>query len=182
MSVSRACELAGVSRASVYYRPIGADAETLLLQSLVERLYMDFPYYGTRRVSWHLKQLGHDVGRERARSLMAVVNWRTVHPGVRTSHSAPGHTVYPYLLGNMKDIVPGQVLCSDITYIPMRGGYMYLVAMMDWSSRFVLSWELDNTLEVSFCVSALKEALERHGTPEISNTDQGMPVHERCVP
>ena len=173
LSLSRACELAGVSRASVYYRPVPAGAETLMLQSLVDRLYMDCPYYGTRRVSWHLRRLGHEVGRDRARSLMAAVNWRTVHPGPRTSNPGAGHAVYPYLLGDMEHIAPGQVICSDITYIPVRGGYLYLVAIMDWSSRFVLSWELDNTLEAGFCVSALKEALERHGTPEISNTDQG---------
>ena len=173
LSLSRACELAGVSRSSVYYSPVPVGAETLMLQSLVDRLYMDFPYYGTRRVSWHLKRLGHDVGRDRARSLMAAVNWRTVHPGPRTSKPGAGHEVHPYLLGDMREIAPGQVICSDITYIPVRGGYLYLVAIMDWSSRFVLSWELDNTLEVGFCVSALTEALERHGAPEISNTDQG---------
>ncbi len=173
LSLSRRCELAGVSRASVYYRPAAADAETLKLLSLVDRLYMECPCYGTRRVSWHLQRLGHDVGRDRARSLMAAVNWRTVHPGPRTSKPGAGHKVYPYLLGGMKDIAPGQVVCADITYIPVRGGHLYLVAVMDWSSRLVLSWELDNTMEAGFCVSALREALERHGTPEISNTDQG---------
>ena len=173
LSLSRACELAGAGRASVYYRPVPADAQTPVLQSLVDRLYMDFPYYGTRGAGWHLRRLGHEVGRDRARSLMAAVNWRTVQPGPRTSNPGAGHAVYPYLLGDMEHIAPGQVICSDITYIPVQGGYLYLVAIMDWSSRFVLSWEPDNTLGAGFCAGALKEALERHGTPEISNTHQG---------
>ena len=173
LPLTRKCDLAGVSRSSLYHRPAPVDGRILKLQLLVDELYMERPYYGTRRVSWHPGRLGHDVGRDRARSLMASVNWRTVHPGPRTSKPHPGHRVYPYLLGELEHIAPGEVICSDITYIPVRGGYMYLVAVMDWASRFVLSWELDNTLEVGFCVSALTEALERHGTPEISNTDQG---------
>ena len=182
LSLSRACELAGVSRASVYYRPVPVDEETLMLQSLVDRLYMDFPYYGTRRVSWHLRRLGHDVGRDRARSLMAAVNRRTVHPGPRTSKPGAGHEVHPYLLGDMREIAPGQVICSDITYIPVRGGYLYLVAIMDWSSRFVLSWELDNTLEVGLKrerahggAGAARDAGDLEHRP-------GQPVHERVLP
>ena len=133
LSLSRVCELAGAGRASVYHRPVPADAE----------------------------------------SPVAAVNRRTVHPGPRTSNPGAEHRVYPYLPGDMQHIGSGQVICLDITHIPVRGGYLYLVAIMDWSSRFVLSWELDNTLEAGFCAGALKEALERHGTPEVSNTDQG---------
>ena len=173
LPLSRKCELAGVSRSSLYYEPRPADARRLLLQVLVDKLYMECPYYGTRRVSLHLKREGHDVGRDLARSLMAAVNWRTVHPGPRTSKPQPGHRIYPYLLDGLEHIAPGEVICADITYIPVRGGFLYLVATMDWASRFVLSWELDNTLEVGFCVGALEEALGRYGAPCISNTDQG---------
>ena len=173
LTLSRKCDLAGVSRSSLYYEPRPTDERRLALQLLVDRLYMEFPYYGTRRVSLHLQREGHEVGRDLARSLMTAVNWRTVYPGPRTSKPQPGHRIYPYLLGDVEQILPGEVICADITYIPVRGGYLYLVAIMDWGSRFVLAWELDNTLEVGFCVSALTEALERHGAPLISNTDQG---------
>ena len=173
LALARKCELAGVSRASLYYVPQPADAETLALQRRVDELYLKFPYYGTRRVMLHLRQEGHAVGRDRARSLMAAVNWRTIHPGPRTTKPEPGHRIYPYLLGGRDDIRPGEVWCADITYIPVRGGFFYLVAVMDWASRYVLSWELDNTMEVGFCVSAAEEALGRYPAPAISNTDQG---------
>ncbi len=173
LPLSRKCELAGVSRASLYYEAKPPNAERLLLRRLVDELYMLFPYYGTRRVSLHLRRAGHDVGRDLARSLMAEVRWRTVYPRPRTSGAQPGHKIYPYLLNDLERIAPGEVICADITYIPMRGGFSYLVAVMDWASRFVLSWELDNTLEAGFCVSALEEALDRYGAPRISNTDQG---------
>ena len=104
---------------------------------------------------------------------MAAVGWRTIHPGPRTTKPQPGHKKYPYLLADLADIRPGEVVCADITYIPVRGGFFHLVAVMDWASRFVLSWELDNTMEVGFCVSAMEEALRRYGAPSISNTDQG---------
>ena len=171
--LTRKCALAGVSRASLYYEPRPADACTLALQLVVDKLYMEFPYYGTRRVMLHLRREGHALGRDKARSLMAAVGWRTIHPGPRTTKPQPGHRIYPYLLRDMDAIRPGEVWCADITYIPVRGGFFYLVAVMDWASRFVLSWELDNTMEVGFCVSAMEEALRRHGAPSISNTDQG---------
>ena len=139
----------------------------------VDRLYMECPYYGTRRVMPHLRREGHAVGRDRARSLMAAVGWRTIHPGPRTTKPQPGHRIYPYLLRGRDDIRPGEVWCADITYIPVRGGYFYLVAVMDWASRCVLSWELDNTMEAGFCASAVAEALRGHAAPSISNTDQG---------
>ena len=171
--LTRKCALAGVSRASLYYEPRPADACTLALQLVVDKLYMEFPYYGTRRVMLHLRREGHALGRDKARSLMAAVGWRTIHPGPRTTKPQPGHRIYPYLLRDMDAIRPGEVWCADITYIPVRGGFFYLVAVMDWASRFVLSWELDNTMEVGFCVSAMEEALRRHDAPSISNTDQG---------
>ena len=173
LPLSRKCVLAGVSRASLYYEPRPVDARTLALQLLVDKLYMEYPYYGTRRVMLHLRREGHAVGRDKARSLMAAVGWRTIHPGPRTTKPQPGHRIYPYLLRDLDVIRPGEVWCADITYIPVRGGFFYLVAVMDWASRFVLSWELDNTMEVGFCRSALAEALGRHDAPSISNTDQG---------
>ena len=174
LPLARKCELAGVSRSSLYYEPRPADERRLALQLRVDRLYMEFPYYGTRRVSLHLRREGHAVGRDLARSLMAAVNWRTVlHPGPRTSAPQPGHKVHPYLIDGLGPILPGEVICADITYVPVRGGFLYLVAIMDWASRFVLAWELDNTLEAGFCVGALTEALEGYGAPLVSNTDQG---------
>ena len=173
LSLSRKCALAGVSRSSLYHAPKPPDARRLELLRLVDGLYMAFPYYGTRRVSLHLRREGHDVGRDMARGLMAAVRWRTVYPRPRTSRPEPGRRIYPYLLGGLERIAPGEVICADITYIPVRNGFLYLVAVMDWSSRFVLSWELDNTLEAAFCASALEEALARYGAPRISNTDQG---------
>jgi len=110
----------------------------------VDRLYMQFPYYGTRRVSLHLRREAHDVGRDLVRSLMAAANWRTVHPGPRTSRPQPDHKMDPYLLGGLEAILPGEAICADITYIPVRGGNLCLAPVMDWASRFVLSWELDN--------------------------------------
>ena len=148
--LTRKCELAGVSRASPCYVPRPADAETLALQRRVDELYLEFPYYGSRRVMLHLRREGHAVGRDRARSLMAAVGWRTIHPGPRTTKPQPGHRIYPYLLADRDGIVPGEVWCADITYIPVRGGFFYLVAVMDWASRCVLSRELDNTMEVGF--------------------------------
>lgn len=171
--LARKCALAGVSRSSLYYEPRSPDPRRLRLRRLVDELYMSFPYYGTRRVSLHLRRQGHDVGRGLARTLMAEVCWRTVYPRPRSSRARPDHKIYPYLLNDLERIAPGEVICADITYIPMRGGFSYLVAVMDWASRLVLSWELDNTLEAGFCVSALEEALERYGAPLISNTDQG---------
>ena len=173
LPLTRKCELAEVSRSSLYYAPRAADAQTLALQLAVDKLYMEFPCYGTRRVMLHLRRQGHAVGRDRARSLMAAVGWRTIHPGPRTTKPQPGHRIYPYLLRGLDAIRPGEVWCADITYIPVRGGFFYLVAVMDWASRFVLSWEMDNTMEVGFCVSAMAEALRRHEAPSISNTDQG---------
>ena len=173
LALSRKCGLAGVSRSSLHCEPRPADGRRLALQLLVDRLCMAFPYYGTRRVSLHLQREGHAVCRDLARSLMAVVNWRTVHPGPRTSKPQPGHRTYPYLIDGLGEILPGEVICADITYIPVRGGFLYLVAIMDWASRFVLAWELDNTLEAGFCVGAPAEALDRYGAPLVSNTDQG---------
>ena len=185
--MTRKCELAGVSRASLYYRPRPVDALTLELQLVVDKLYMECPYYGSRRVMFHLRREGYAVGRTKARSLMAAVGWRTVHPGPRTTKPQPGHKIYPYLLGDLGEIRSGEVICADITYIPVRGGFFYLVALMDWASRFVLSWELDNTMEVGFCVSAVGEALRRNGAPLISNTarrtQEGLSKREiiRCL-
>ena len=173
LPLTRKCALSGVSRAALYYRPRPVDAETLKLQLVVDKLYLRCPYYGSRRVMFHLRREGYAVGRDKARSLMAAVGWRTIHPGPRTTKPQPGHRIYPYLLADLEEIRPGEVICADITYIPARGGFFYLVAVMDWASRFVLSWELDNTMEVGFCVSAVEEALRRYGAPLISNTDQG---------
>ncbi len=174
LPLARKCALAGVSRSSLYYEPKPPDAERLRLRRLVDELYMAFPCCGTQRVGLHLRRQGHGVGRGLARTLMAEVCWRTVYPRPRTSRAQPGHKIYPHLLNDRERIAPGGVICADITHIPMRGGFSYLVAVMDWASRFVLSRELDNTLEAAFCAGALEEALERYGAPPVSNTDQGV--------
>ena len=171
LPLSRKCALAGVSRGSLYYEPRPVDARTLALQLAVDKLYMEFPYYGTRRVMLHLRREGHAVGRDKARSLMSAVGWRTIHPGPRTTKPQPGHRIYPYLLRDMDAIRPQVWARTD--HPRAWVGSIYCSGVMDWASRFVLSWELDNTMVVGFCVSAMEEALRRHDAPAISNTDQG---------
>jgi len=151
VSLSRQCALLDISRASVYYRPVPTRAEDLELMSLMDRQYLKTPFYGSRRMkAWLLKQ-GHLVSRHRVRRLMRLM-------GPRTNQPAPGHRVYPYLLKGVEVHRVNQVWAADITYIPMARGFLYLVAIMDWHSRYVLAWKLSNTLDTDFCVAALEEA------------------------
>ena len=149
------CALLGVSRSSIYHRPKGASEEELSLMREIDRQYLATPFYGSRR-------------------LMRVMGLRAIYRRPRTSRPAPGVRVYPYLLGKAEITRPNQVWAADITYLPMERGFVYLVAVMDWHSRYVLSWRLLGTLEVGFCAEALVEALDR-GTPEVFNTDQSLP-------
>lgn len=141
--------------------------------ALIDRLFTDKPFLGSRRISQMLKNDGHDVNRKRVQRLMRVMGLEAIHPKVKTSKSDPGHKKYPYLLRGLKIEEANHVWCSDITYIPMNRGWMYLVAVMDWASRFVLSWELSNTMDVLFCSVAVENALEVN-KPRIFNTDQGV--------
>jgi putative transposase len=170
--VLRQCSLLSISRSSVYYQPIPASQENLALLRLIDQQYLDRPFYGSRRMTAWLRNQGYRVNRKRVRRLMGIMGLRAIYQCPRTSQPAPGHQVYPYLLRDVAITQPNQVWSADITYIPMARGFLYLVAIMDWYSRYVLSWRLSNTLEGDFCIEALEEAL-RNGQPEIFNTDQG---------
>ena len=172
LSVTRQCKLVGVSRSSVYYRPVGQSGEDLELTSLIDRQYLDRPYYGSRRMSVYLKGQGHKVNRKRVQRLMRLMGIEALYRRPNTSKPSQQHKVYPYLLRGLDIDRVDQVWSSDITYIPMARGFIYLVVVMDWYSRCVLSWRLSNTLDADFCVDALEDALSK-GRPEIFNTDQG---------
>jgi len=168
LSVRRQCELLGLSRSSWYYEPLGESAENLALMRRIDEQYLKTPCYGSRKMA---KTFG--ISRERAGRLMRVMGLEAVYPKPRLSERMPGHRIYPYLLRTMKVERPNQVWASDITYVPMPQGWMYLTVVMDWHSRCVLSWRLSNTLDGLFCLEALEEALAC-GRPEIFNTDQGV--------
>ena len=173
LSVSRQCQLVGLSRSTWYYRAVGESAETLALMQRIDGLYLEYPFYGSRQMMRHLAREGKRVGRHRVRRLMRLLGLEAIYRKPRTSVANPDHRVYPYLLRGLTIERPNQVWCADITYIPVQGGFLYLVAIMDWASRRVLAWRLSNTMDTSFCLAALAEALEGYGIPEIFNTDQG---------
>ena len=173
LSIVRQCELTAISRASFYRRPAGESEETLALMRLIDQTFLDCPFYGARQMMRHLRRLGWPAGRKRVRRLMRKIGLAPVYQAPRTSAPHPGHKTYPYLLRHLAIGRPNQVWCADITYIPMRRGFLYLVAVMDWAARKVLAWRLSNTMEADFCVAALKEAVAGYGTPDIFNTDQG---------
>ena len=172
LSVVRQCKLLYISRSGLYYQPKGISEEDLTLMKLIDRQYLATPFYGARKIAVWLKSQGRQVNRKRVRRLMRLMGIKAIYRRPRTSTPAPGHKIYPYLLGGMEITRPDQVWAADITYIPMARGFLYLVVIMDWYSRYVLSWRLSNTLEAGFCVDALEEAL-RKGRPDICNTDQG---------
>lgn len=173
LSIRRQCELLRVSRSGLYYEPVGHDPEELALMKRIDEIHLKWPFYGSRKVSQALRTEGKQVNRKAAQRLMRLMGLESIAPKPNTSKPSPEHPVYPYLLRNRKIDRPNQVWAADITYIPMAHGFAYLVAIIDWHSRYVLSWRLSNTLDTSFCLDALEEALERFGEPEIFNTDQG---------
>ena len=173
LSVVRQCALLQISRSGHYYRPRGESGDALALMRLIDEVFLESPYYGARQMMRHLHRLGHRIGRHRVARLMRTMGLRAIYQKPNTSAPHPEHRIYPYLLRDLAVVRPNQVWCSDITYIPMRRGFLYLVAIMDWHSRRVLSWRLSNTMDVGFCIEALEEALARYGKPEIFNTDQG---------
>lgn len=173
LSIKRQCDLLSISRSSWYYEVLGESAENLELMRLIDEKFMEEPSYGVRQMARHLRRNGHWVNRKRVWRLMRKMGLMAIYQKPNTSKPHPDHKIYPYLLKGMDITEPDQVWCSDITYIPMRKGFLYLVAIMDWASRKVLSWRLSNTLDADFCVAALKEALAKYGKPAIFNTDQG---------
>ena len=173
LSIVRQCELVSISRASFYYEPSGETPLNLALMRLIDEQFLETPFYGTRQMARHLRRQGYVVGRKRVRRLMTRMGLAAIYQKPRTSDPHPAHPVYRYLLRGLTIDRRNQVWCADITYIPMRQGFLYLVAIMDWASRKVLAWRLSNTMEADFCIEALQEALACFGAPEIFNTDQG---------
>lgn len=172
LTIARQCELLGMSRSGYYYRPHAVSEEDLLLLRLIDEKYTRHPFFGTRRLVDWLGTQGHAVGRDRVRSLMQQLGIAAIYPKKRLSQGNTEHPKYPYLLSGLSIETPNHVWCSDITYIRLRGGFVYLVAVMDWYSRFVLSWDLSITLDADFCVTTLDRALA-DAQPQIFNTDQG---------
>jgi putative transposase len=173
LSLVRQCQLLGINRSSIYYRSKVSNEDDLILMRLIDSQFLKTPFYGSRRMSFHLRQSGYVVNRKRVQRLMNVMGLVAIYPRPKTSTPHPEHKIFPYLLKDMTIDRPNQVWCTDITYLPMARGFMYLVAIMDWYSRKVLSWRVSNTMDASFCLEALEAALTEHGSPEIFNSDQG---------
>jgi len=173
LSIRRQCTLLGVARSSIYRLPRPANDDDVLTMRLIDELFMAWPFLGSRRLAVMLREKGYSINRKRVQRLMRQMGIAALGPKPRTTKPAPGHKIFPYLLRNLVIDRPSQVWAADITYIPVGRGFLYLVAVIDWASRAVLAWRLSNTMDVSFCVSALEEALARFGKPEIFNTDQG---------
>ena len=177
ISIARQCELIQLPRASYYravdYGPVVETEENLNLMRLIDEEYTRHPFYGSRQLRNYLRRQGHKVNRKRVQRLMRLMGIMSVAPKPNTSKKGKAHKIYPYLLKNLVIDKPNQVWCTDITYLRLQGGFVYLVAVMDWHSRKVLSWEISNTMDDSFCVSALERAIRLYGVPEIFNTDQG---------
>lgn len=172
LSVRRQCELLEVSRGAFYYNPVGESQENLSLMRVIDELHIQEPTFGYPRITALLRRMGHGVNEKRVARLMRVMGIEAIYQKPKTSTPCPGHKIFPYLLKDRIVSRPNEVWCADITYIPMPRGFLYLVAVMDWFSRYVLAWELSNTLEADFCVAALDRALAV-SLPEIFNTDQG---------
>jgi len=173
LSLSRQCQVLSIGRSSFYYVSKGESASSLALMRRIDELFLKYPFYGSRQMVRRLRREGIRIGRHRVRRLMRLMGLSAIYQAPRTSDPHPGHRIYPYLLRGMVIDRPNQVWCADITYIPVQHGFLYLVAIMDWATRHVLAWRMSNTMDASFCVEALNEALARYGKPEIFNTDQG---------
>lgn len=173
LSLSRQCEILSISRSSLYYAPQGESAENLGVMRRIDELFLKYPFYGSRQMVRHLWRDGIRVGRHRVRRLMRLMGLEAIYQAPRASQPHPEHRIYPYRLKGLAIERPDHVWCADITYIPVRRGFLYLVAVMDWATRHVLAWRLSNTMDARFCVEALDDALARYGKPDIFNTDQG---------
>jgi len=173
LSIIQQCALVSISRSAFYYSPTGESPLNLALMRLIDEAFLECPFYGARQMARHLRRQGYPVGRKRTARLMSRMGLSPIYQKPKTSEPHPQHPIYKYLLRGSVIDHPNQVWCADITYIPMRKGFLYLVAIMDWATRKVLAWRLSNTMEADFCIQALEEALARFGRPEIFNTDQG---------
>ena len=173
LSVGKQCRLLSISRSSFYYRPKGETALNLALMRQIDEQSLETPFFGVRQMTWHLRNEGHQVNEKRIRRLMRLMGLMPIYQKPDTSKAAKGHKTYPYLLRGLRVDRQNQVWCADITYLPMRRGFLYLVTIMDWHTRKVLAWRISNTMEADFCVDALNETIARFGPPEIMNTDQG---------
>ena len=172
-SLRRQRELLAINRSSLYYTPVEVDRRTLILMNLIDEEYTRHPFYGSRKITCFLREQGYPVNRKRIQRLMNLMGLHAICPGPNTSQRRQEHKVYPYLLRDLEITRPNQVWATDITYIRLLGGFLYLVAILDWYSRYVLAWRLSNSLDSSFCVEALEEALQ-FGRPDIFNSDQGV--------
>jgi putative transposase len=173
LSITKQCKVLELSRASIYYTPVLVSDKDRELMRLIDEIHLEDPCLGSRGMKSQLRMRGHKVGRIHIRTLMRKMGIETIYKKPRLSKPHPGHKLYPYLLRGLDITEANAVWCSDITYIPMAKGFCYLVAVMDWASRKVLSFRLSNTLDTSFCIEALEEALRKYGRPDIFNTDQG---------
>ena len=173
MSLRHQCDLLGLHRSTYYYEPARESAENLALMRLIDAQYLKTPFYGWRRMTVYLQREGYPVNHKRVQRLMRLMGLQAVYPKPKTTVASPEHKVYPYLLRQLAITRPNQVWSADITYVPLLSGFMYLVAIIDWFSRYVVNWQLSNTLDGRFCLEALQEALEA-ARPEIFNTDQGV--------
>jgi len=173
LSIVRQCELLGLPRSTYYYELATESIENLELMRRIDEQYLETPFYGSRKMAEELSTRQQPLNRKRVQRLMRLMGLSAIFPQKKTSQPGVGHRVYPYLLRGLMVDRANHVWCSDITYIPLRQGFMYLVAVMDWHSRLVLSWRLSNTLDTEFCLAALDDALTTYGRPDIFNTDQG---------
>jgi putative transposase len=172
LSLTRQCKLLKISRSSIYYTPVGFDQATIDLMHEIDRIFTKYPFFGSRQIAAYLPQLGFSAGRHRVRRLMGIMGLQAIYKGPNTSKKHPEHRIYPYQLRKLPITRPNQVWCSDVTYIPVKNGFQYLVATKVADGKG-LTWRLSNTLDASFCVEALEEAISKYGKPEIMNTDLG---------
>jgi putative transposase len=173
LSVSKQAEVVGIARSTVYYLPRPVPAADLDLMRQIDKLHTEFPFAGSRMLRRLLAANGSQIGRRHVKTLMRRMGIEALYRRPRTTKPGPGHKIYPYLLRGVEIVRPNQVWAMDITYVPMAKGFVYLAVVLDWFSRRVLSWRVSITMEASFCIAALEEALAKHGKPEIFNTDQG---------
>jgi putative transposase len=173
LSVRRQCALLNLARSGIYRPKPAVAASDLTVMRRIDELHLELPFYGSRRMTFELNKEGRGVNRKRVQRLMRLMGIEALVPRPGTSKAAPGNKIYPYLLRGLAIVEPNHVWSADITYVPMAHGFLYLVAIIDWASRAVLAWRVSNTMDTSFCLAALEEALARYGRPKIFNTDQG---------
>ena len=173
LSICRQCEALGVHRSGLYYTPSEESEENLQLLRLLDEQYMNTPFYGIRRLTYWLRSKGHAVNRKRVKRLMTIMGWQTIFRKQNTSKRNVLHPIYPYLLRGLEVERRNQVWAIDITYVPMKKGFMYLCAIIDLKTRFTVNWSLSNTMTAEWCAQVVADAVQQHGTPEIINSDQG---------